>query len=172
MSDMNLAKKVVKRDEIGVLSERNSVSKYWGVAKPKNKLIDGFAVRFYDSESKTTIHFKPMVALSETVAATIATRFHDQRELYNVTTSFVVEADGAKYLINNVENTISGAEEAVQPELKEGFHHGATVKNSGYKKARKPRTPKDPLRDLIDSIKLNALKAGKAVVKARNSVFA
>lgn len=98
------AKTIVKRDEFGVFSEKNSVSKYWGVSLAKK--IPGFTVRFFDTMNKETILFKPKSELTEAIAATIAARFHDARELYSITTHFMVEIGSDVYKVNNCTNTI------------------------------------------------------------------
>ncbi len=94
----------VKRDEFGVFSEKNSLSKYWGVSLAKK--IPGFTVRFFDTVNKETILFKPKSELTEAIAATIAARFYDARELYSITTHFMVEIGSDVYMVNNCTNTI------------------------------------------------------------------
>lgn len=108
-----------KRDEVGVFSDKNSVSKYWGVTLAKKET--GYTVRFFDKVNQETIMFKPKNFLTEAVAATIAARFYDARELYSITTAFNVQIGDELYLVNNCKNTIElvvGDQEIPQVELK------------------------------------------------------
>lgn len=109
-----------KRDEVGVFSDKNSVSKYWGVTLAKKET--GYTVRFFDKVNQETIMFKPKNFLTEAVAATIAARFYDARELYSITTAFNVQIGDELYLVNNCKNTIelvpADQEESVAVELK------------------------------------------------------
>lgn len=101
--------KTLKTDSFGVLSEKNSMSKYWGVSAAKNG--QGFTVRFQDSVSKETINFKPKSLLSEQVAAVIARGFYEDRNLYSNSIELLVDTDEGVYVVNCCSNTIKLKEE-------------------------------------------------------------
>lgn len=101
--------KTLKTDSFGILSEKNSMSKYWGVSTAKNG--QGFTVRFQDSVSKETINFKPKSLLSEQVAAVIARGFYEDRNLYSNSIELLVDTDEGVYIVNCCSNTIKLKEE-------------------------------------------------------------
>ena len=191
--------KSVARDAFGVLSSKNTVSKYWGVSKVKNK--DVFTVRFYDKVNQEIITFKPVGTLSEELCARIAARFFDEPSLYSTSSEAIVMQFGG-YLakVNTCTNTIqvtsapmveeftsaAGVGNATEvTKLPEGMRIGQSLdvmkaaagvgETIVYStiEAKKPKKEKvvDHFRARVNQIMLDALNSAKALLAKHNALY-
>jgi hypothetical protein len=193
--------KSVARDAFGVLSAKNTVSKYWGVSKVKNK--DQFTVRFYDKVNQEIITFKPVNYLSEALCARIAARFFDEPSLYATSSEAIVMQFGG-YLakVNTCTNTIevSLAPESALMQTEEivSYQGEFTIDKSYFPQtldvmkssvavgksvafstaveiapAKKPKKEKvvDHFRDRVNQIMLDALNSAKSLLASRNAIY-
>lgn len=170
--------KSVSRDAFGVLSAKNTVSKYWGVSKVKNK--DAFTVRFYDKVNQEIITFKPVNPISETLCARIAARFFDEPSLYATSSEAIVMQFGGHIAkVNTCTNTIEVNLE-IQPTngVKLGEIQVLSAKTDAGKstlviESKKPKKEKvvDHFRARVEEIMLEALNAAKARMSAANAIY-
>lgn len=171
--------KSVSRDAFGVLSAKNTVSKYWGVSKVKNK--DAFTVRFYDKVNQEIITFKPVNDLSELTCAKIAARFYDEPSLYATSDGTFQVVVGLLHVanVNTCANTIEVLEvNQVGVGVKPGEIQVLSAKTGAGKSTlviepKKPKKEKlvDHFRARVEEIMLEALNAAKARMSAANAIY-
>lgn len=184
--------KNVARDEFGILSSKNTVSKYWGVSKVKGK--EQFTVRFHDKVNKEVITFKPKGhELPEVVAAQIAARFFDEDDLYasssiigmifkegtaevNTCTNIITFIPDD--LVNNVQKTEKTTEffeklvvESVNDAIVLFPSTVGLVRNLHIEPTPKKENPDKTFRKLVDSIIASALSRAKVKLAAESAAL-
>lgn len=159
---------VLQSDSIGVLSQKNTASKYWGVSKMKNKV--DWMVRFVERNNKTTVNFKSKVKLTENAAAQVAARFYKDPSLYVTSTSIDIDTEIGVLTVNTCTNTITAAVPVAKPVVDtRPLFKGSTLPKPSLK-ASKPKTKTtvtsvvDAFRVRVDEIKRDALARAKAML--------
>jgi len=174
--------KSVARDTVGVLSAKNTVSKYWGVSKTKNK--SSFTVRFMEKDNKELITFKPKSELSEELCARIAARFYDDESLYATSPGSIemIFPEGVAE-VNTCSNTINFVAAVTQEQTVIGTSNWAERVGSAVEKLTtipatvekkvKAKTEKvvDHFGNRVKAIMLEALNSAKAKLATQNAVY-
>lgn len=161
---------VLQSDSVGVLSQKNTASKYWGVSKMKNKV--DWMVRFVERNNKTTVNFKSKVKLTENAAAQIAAKFYNDPSLYVTSTSVDIQTEIGLLSVNTCTNTITAAPIPVAKAVvvdDRPLFKGSTLQKPSIKES-KPKKVVDSFRALVDQIKRDALARAKAFLSSKDYV--
>lgn len=159
----------IPRDAFGILSNKNTVSKYWGVSLSKNK--QNFTVRFQEKVNKETITFKPLNNLTEELCARIAARFFDEPNLYSESTVIDMVFPEGSVTVNTCTNTIKFDAQVTQDiELVEPVVVKEVVQEKPEKKKREPKTV-NYFQNRVNEIILEALSNAKAKLAAQAAAY-
>lgn len=162
----------IPRDAFGILSSKNTVSKYWGVSLTKNK--KNFTVRFQEKVNKEIVTFKPLDDISEQLCARIAARFFDEPNLYSESTVLGMVFPEGSVTVNTCTNTIKLDTPSVEdikcvaPVVVEQIEEAEPPKPE--KKQRAPKVV-DHFRNRVNEIILEALNNAKAKLAAEAAAY-